>query len=371
MRDHADSARAMQPAGPHDTIRLLALGTGQMGSGIVRAILEAEGLALVGAFARRAERAGIDVGQAVGLEREVGVRIGSDLRRLVDETRPHAAIHATCSRLREATPELEPLLERGVSVVSIAEEMAWPWAVAPEEAARLDALARRGGAALLGAGVNPGFVLDLLPVLLSGACTRVERIEATRINDLSPYGPTVLGSQGVGLAPDAFRRGVERGTVVGHLGFPQSIGMIAHALGWTVERIEERREPIVSSVERETQFVRIGPGQVAGCHHSASAWVSGREAIRLDHPQQIRPECEGLETGDTIVIRGDPEIRLAGSPEIPGGKATVALAVNCVPRLLAAAPGLRSMLDLPVPAALPRRAKAAILPAGEGRKGDG
>jgi 4-hydroxy-tetrahydrodipicolinate reductase len=318
------------------------------------------------------------VGDALGLGRRLGVAIGSDLDRLVAEARPHVAIQATCSRLSEAAPELEPLLESGISVVSIAEELAWPAAASPEEAARLDALARGGGAALLGTGVNPGFVLDLLPVLLSGACTRVERIDATRINDLSPYGPTVLTSQGVGLTPEAFRREVERGAVVGHFGFPQSIGMIASALGWEVDCIEERREPIVSTLERETEFIRVSPGQVAGCHHSAVAYVAGRAAIRLDHPQQVRPELEGVTTGDSIEIHGTPGIRLAGSPEIPGGTATIALAVNCVPRVLAAEPGLHSMLDLPVPAALasqPRQlgqtkaVEVAIL-GGEGGRGD-
>jgi 4-hydroxy-tetrahydrodipicolinate reductase len=281
------------------------------------------------------------------------------------------AIQATCSRLRDAVTELEPLLEQGVSVVSIAEELAWPSATSPEEAVRLDALARRRGASLLGTGVNPGFVLDLLPVVMSGVCTHVECIEATRVNDLSPYGPTVLESQGVGLTADAFRRDVERGVVVGHFGFPQSIGLIARALGWELERIEERREPIVSTVERETEFVRISPGQVAGCHHSAVAWVAGRVAIRLDHPQQIRPEREGVSTGDTIEIHGVPGIRLSGSPEIPGGTATIALAVNCVPRVLTAPPGLHSMLDLPVPAALPKQRKAAILAGGGDRDDDG
>jgi 4-hydroxy-tetrahydrodipicolinate reductase len=351
----------MQRISPRDPVRILTLGTGQMGAGIIRAVLETPGLELVGSFARRRERAGLDLGQALALGRHLDLTIGSDLAQLVAGARPQVAIQATCSRLTDALPELEPLLEAGVSVVSIAEEMAWPAASSPELAARLDRLARAGGAALLGTGVNPGFVLDLLPVALSGVCTRVERISATRVNDLSAYGPTVLASQGVGLTPDAFRRGVDAGTVAGHFGFPQSIGMIASALGWEVEQIEERREPIVSSVERETLFIRISPGQVAGCHHTAVAQVAGREAIRLDHPQQIRPELEGVATGDTIEIRGAPGVRLSGSPEIAGAAATIALAVNAVPRVLEAAPGLHSMLDLPVPAALPGAAHAAVL----------
>ena len=127
--------------------------------------------------------------------------------------------------------------------------------------------------------------------------------------------------------------------------------MIASALGWTIERVVETREPIVSGVLRETRFVRVEPGHVAGCLHTAVAYQDGRPRIRLEHPQQIHPEAEGLETGDTIEIRGSPPLHVATSPEIPGGTATVALAVNMIPRVLTAAPGLRTMTELPVPAA--------------------
>jgi 4-hydroxy-tetrahydrodipicolinate reductase len=239
-----------------------------------------------------------------------------------------------------------------VPVVSIAEEMVWPRAAAPALAARLDALARARGVAVLGTGVNPGFVLDLLVAALSGACARVDAIHARRVNDLSPYGPTVLSAQGVGLAPEAFRAGVAEGRVVGHVGFPQSIALLAAALGWEIERIEETREPIVSAVRRETPFAVVEAGQAAGCLHTAVAWRAGKPAITLVHPQQVRPELEGVETGDAIEIAGDPPIRLAGSPEIPGGAATIALAVNAIPRVLAAPPGLHTPLDLPVPTAL-------------------
>jgi 4-hydroxy-tetrahydrodipicolinate reductase len=189
-------------------------------------------------------------------------------------------------------------------------------------------------------------------VALTGVCARVDSIRATRVNDLSPYGPTVLRTQGVGLSPEAFAAGLADGSVVGHVGFPESVGMIAAALGWEVERVDQRREPIVARTRRTTPFVTVEPGMVAGCHHTAVGWVAGRPAVELVHPQQVCPEEEGLATGDTIEIRGVPDVRLAGSPEIPGGLATAALAVNMVPRVLAAPPGLTSMAHLPVPAAV-------------------
>jgi 4-hydroxy-tetrahydrodipicolinate reductase len=180
----------------------------------------------------------------------------------------------------------------------------------------------------------------------------VESIRATRSNDLAAYGPSVLRAQGVGRTPAEFSQGLKDGTVVGHIGFPESIGMLAEALGWEIERIEETREPILSRVRRETPFVTVEPGCAAGCLHTAVAYCQGHPVITLVHPQQVHPHVEGVDTRDQIEITGTPSVRLAGSPEIPGGPATVALAVNAIPRVLAASPGLKSMTELPVPAAL-------------------
>ena len=329
-----------------------------MGSAIARIVLEKPGLALVGAFGRRRERAGVELGQAIGAGRDLGLHVRSDLDATIALTRPHVAIQATCSRLADAVPEISALVRHHIHVISIAEEMAYPAATSPHTAAVLRRLAVEHGVTIVGTGINPGFVLDLLVITLTGVCADVRSIRAERINDLSPYGPSVLTSQGVGLTPTAFRAGVERGTVVGHIGFQQSIRMIGDALGWEIERIDENRDPIISRVRRQTPIVTVEPGAVAGCLHTAVAYRATKPVITLVHPQQIHPQLEGIETGDSIAIDGTPPVRLSGRPEIPGGLATAALAVNLIPRVLAAAPGLHSMVDLPVPGAMlsdPRR----------------
>ncbi|HNY84598.1 MAG TPA: hypothetical protein PKK82_07030, partial [Anaerolineaceae bacterium] len=194
--------------------------------------------------------------------------------------------------------------------------------------------------------------LDLLVVMLTAGCQSVEHIEASRVNDLSPYGPTVMETQGVGMTPEAFRAGVANGTVVGHVGFPESIHMISSALGLGVDRIEETREPIISKVYRETPHVKVEPGMVAGCAHIGVGYRGDKEVIRLIHPQQIHPQLEQQDTGDYINIYGLPEIHMAIKPEIAGGKATMGIAVNMIPHVVAATPGLKRMIDLPTPAAL-------------------
>jgi hypothetical protein len=335
-----------------EAIRVVVVGTGQMGSGIARLVLEKRGLELVGAYGRRKQRAGSDLGQAIGLDRNLGVELSADLDAVIARSRPHVAIQSTCSRLTDALDEIWTLITHRVHVISIAEEVAYPAADLAWAAREIDRCAREHGVCVLGTGINPGFVLDLLVVALTGVCSDVRSIVATRVNDLSPYGPSVLRSQGVGLSTEAFCKGLEDGSVVGHIGFPQSIRMIADMLGWEIERIEERREPIVSKVRRETRFVVVESGCVAGCLHTAAAHSGGRAVITLIHPQQIHPHLEGVQTGDTIEITGTPNVRLSGSPEIPGGLGTIALAVNMIPRVLSAPPGLHCMTDLPVPAAM-------------------
>lgn len=333
-------------------IRVLILGTGQMGSGMARHVLDMPGLDLAGAYGKRRERAGTDLGRAIGLDRDLGITIDADLRTAAKRTRPHVALQATCSRLEDAWPEIAVLLRDGISIVSIAEEMAYPACRSPAIAAEMADLACANGAAVVGTGINPGFVLDLLVVALTGVCSTVEAITAIRVNDLSSYGPTVLEAQGVGLTRDAFEAGLNDGTVTGHFGFPESISMIAAALGCSIDRIEQTVEPIVSEVRCETLFVTVEPGCVAGTRHTAMGYRDGAPFITLVHPQQVRPELAGVETGDSIEIAGTPSLHLSGSPEIPGGAGTVAIAVNMIPRILAASPGLYTMTELPVPAAL-------------------
>lgn len=333
-----------------DKIRVAVLGTGQMGSGMMKLILGKQGFELVAACDTR--NAGKETRQLPGLAEHVDVDIYSKLETMLNKAQPQIVLQATCSKVVEAVDDILTLVENGVNVISIAEEMSFPSCEAPELAEKINMAAVANKVTVLGTGINPGFILDLLAITLSGACYKVESITAKRVNDLSPYGPTVLNSQGVGVSPEAFRAGVEDGSIVGHFGFPESIAMISKALGWKIDRIEQNREPIISEVERESEFVKISPGMTAGCNHTATAFMGDKAVIRLIHPQQVHPHLGNVTTGDYIEIKGEPDINISGSPEIPGGVGTTALAVNMIPRVLNADPGLKSMSDLPVPAAI-------------------
>jgi 4-hydroxy-tetrahydrodipicolinate reductase len=123
-------------------------------------------------------------------------------------------------------------------------------------------------------------------------------------------------------------------------------------LGLEVDEIKHIREPIISKTYRETPYVKVKPGMVAGCRHIAIGQHKGEPVIVLEHPQQIRPELENVETGDYVNIKGTPDVNLAIKPELPGGIGTIAIAVNMIPQVITAKPGLVTMKDLPVPTAL-------------------
>lgn len=340
-----------------DPLRVIIWGLGAMGRLMVPMIMADPGLKLVGAVSRRARSDGAtDVSDIVGFDRPTGVAAWPTFEEAVRRSGgADVVLNATSSFVHEVVGELEACVAAGLDVVTIAEEMAYPWASRPDLADRLDRAARAAGVTILGTGVNPGFILDTLIALVSGATARVERVYASRVNDLSPYGPTVMRTQGVGLHPDEFTRKVADGTVVGHVGFPESMHLIAKALGVELSRVEEKREPIISTVRRETPHVVVEPGYVAGCRHSALGYVGDRAAIELDHPQQVHPGAEGVMTGDYIRLEGVPRIELRTSPEIPGGIATAAVAVNMLGPVVAAGPGVLTMIDLPMPMGSMRR----------------
>lgn len=321
-----------------------------MGGGMARVLASRDGVKITGAISRTT-MVGEDLGEGLGLK-PLGVTVSNDAGATLAEARPDLTVIATSSFISDVAEQIYAAVDFGSNVISIAEEMAYPAASSPEVAGEMDRRAKERGVSILGTGINPGFILDALIIALTGACTEVKSIRAERVNDLSPFGPTVMRTQGVGTTPEEFEAGLEDGTVVGHVGFNESMHLIASALGWHLDRVEQTRTPIVAGETREGQSITVPAGRVAGCHHSARGYVGGEEVITLEHPQQVNPGAARVETGDYIEISGTPGLSLAIQPEIPGGVGTIALAVNMVAPLVAASPGLKTMADLPLPRAL-------------------
>lgn len=336
-----------------ENVKVILWGLGSMGSGIATDIVtNKQGIEIVGAIGQNPAKIGKDLGEVLGLNRKLGVIISDKPEQVLANNKADIVLHSTQSFTKDVFPELALIVNSGKNVITIAEEMSAPQVETPDLADELDKLAKKNNVTILGTGINPGFVLDTLILTMTGACQIVNKIWASRVNDLSPFGPTVMKTQGVGTTVAEFQAGVKSGAIVGHIGFRQSIYMIAKSLGWKLDNIVETREPIITNVYRETPHVKVQPGMVAGCCHIAKGYKNGLEIITLEHPQQIHPELEGVKTGDYIVVEGTPTIKFADEQEIPGGIGTMAAAVNMIPQVINARAGLLSMPELPVISAL-------------------
>jgi 4-hydroxy-tetrahydrodipicolinate reductase len=328
-------------------IKVAVWGTGMMGQGLLGFLLDRPNDAeLVGAIVTNPAKEGKTVGELLGRPCDVSMTTDS---AAVLALKPDVVCVCTQSNLAEVSGQVEAAVRAGSNVLCIAEKLSYPWASDSAWADRFEELAMEHDVSILGTGINPGFILDALIVAWSSICLRIDRIEAQRVNDLSPFGPTVMASQGVGTTLEEFERGVADGTIVGHIGFPESINLIADAIGWCIDEVEEIREPIITSVPRETPHVKVAPGDVCGCRHIGRGYSEGELKIELVHPQQIHPGLEGIETGDYIRIVGDPEVNMANQPEIPGGKGTYASTGNYIPLIVDAPAGILTVTDLPIP----------------------
>ncbi|WP_291259108.1 2,4-diaminopentanoate dehydrogenase [Fusobacterium sp.] len=329
-------------------------GFGAMGRGMAKMLLEKKGLELVAVCDLDPNKVGKSIFEILGIERKDKreVIIEPDYTKAFTEKCADVVLLATDSFVKNAFNKIEYLLKNKLNIISTAEEMAYPQSQSPELAERIDKLAKENGVSILGTGINPGFVLDLLVLALTGTCESVDSIKAVRVNDLSPFGKAVMEEQGVGLTKEKFEEGVKKGTIAGHVGFPESIKMITDGIGWKLDKIEQTREPIMSNVYRKAEYAEVVSGNVAGCRQCGYGYVGNEVKITMEHPQQILPNLENITTGDYITIKGTPNIELTITPEIPGGIGTIAMCVNSIPHVINAKPGLRTMLDIPVPRAI-------------------
>lgn len=335
-----------------ENVKVIIWGLGAMGSGMAKMLLNKKGVDIVGVVGR-GEKLGKSMYDIINVDRKdrEDVIIGT-YEDVIKEKSADVVLCCTDSFTKNAFDKLKFVLEKKINVISSAEEMAYPQAQEPELAKKLDEIAKENGVSILGTGINPGLIMDLLVVMMTGCCEDVEHIVSRRVNSLSPFGPAVMEEQGIGITVEEFKNGVETKKLSGHVGFHESIHMIADAIGWKVDKVTQSMEPIVTDVDRKSPFGFAKAGDVAGCAMKGFGYIDNELKIEMDHPQQIEPEQVGVQTGDYVIIKGTPDINMVNSPEVPGGIGTVAMCVNMIPQIINATPGLHSMLTLPVPRAI-------------------
>jgi len=329
-----------------EKIKVVQFGLGPIGMECVRWILKKQTLDLVGAVDIDREKVGKAIETLLGLKRQTGIQVSSDLAKVLKNFKPDVALHTTQSSLDKVFPQIETLVKAGINVVSSTEELLVPEHRHPLLANKIDQLAKRYGVTVLGTGVNPGFVMDTLPLCLSSMCLEIESIKVRRELDAGKRRLPLQKKVGSCLTPEEFLK-LKKEKKIGHVGLVESLDMVLKGLGWVPDEVEEILDPVVAERNLKTEYLKIKKGQVCGIKHCARALKNGREIVSLD----LRMYVGAPESYDMVEIEGVPPIKVKFMGGIQGDQATVAALINSIPRLMSSDPGLLTMRETTLPMA--------------------
>lgn len=321
-------------------IPVVLMGLGEIGQAIARAALLRPELDVVAAVDPASPLAGRALSEVLRCPAP-DITVASRLRDVAARARGGVLVMATRSRFEEVLPDLEEAVRQGLHVASTCEQLAWPWLEHRERAAALDRLCHERNVAVLGTGVNPGFVLDRLPATLANVVGAVRHVLGVRVVDVSRRRPALVRKVGVGLSEEAFHAAAERGEI-GHVGLAESAAMAAEAcVGVEEYEVDEETVPLVAEEDAEGP-VRVRRGEVAGVQQTARLFADGREIVRLE----LTFAVGAPDPRDEIVLDADPPVRLVIPGGVAGDDGSAHALLNAVPALVELR-GLVSVLDLP------------------------
>lgn len=326
---------------------VVQVGLGPMGKIISRLLLRRENLSLRGVVDIDPELIGKDLGELLNDKKGNDIIIDSDLQEILSKGKVDATIIATSSSLEKVSNLIKLAIQSGSNVISICEELSYPFQQYTELSKELDLMAKSNNVTIIGTGINPGYLMDLLPIVITAPCQRVESIKVTRMMNSAKRRIPFQRKIGTGLTPIEFRKKIDEKEITGHVGLTQSILMICNALGFHYNEIKEfPPEAIITNMDLTTSYDEIIPkGNVCGLHSKAVAIKDDQEIVILD----FKAYAGDHEEYDSIEIGGTPKIHQKIIGGVHGDLGTSAMVVNLIPIVTKARSGLLTMKDLPVP----------------------
>ncbi len=326
------------------TIKTAQFGLGPIGLETLRLAARKPWAKIVGGIDIDPALTGRSLAELTGLDSLRDAKVFGSLDELLAHAQPDVIFHTAVSKIRAAFLQVEPMARAGISVVSSCEELLYPALREPALAQQLDDTCKKFGARVLGTGVNPGFVMDVLPVCLTGVCRDVRAIHIQRVVNAATRRGPLQKKIGSGLPPAEFERLFAEGKA-GHAGLKDSAALIAHCLGWKISELTETGRAMVADHDIKTPHVAVQRGQCCGLHQYAEAKVDGVTRLTLD----LKMYLDAPNPHDACQIEGEPSLKMHLDGGVAGDAATVASLVNAAPRIMKAPPGLLLMTDIGVP----------------------
>jgi hypothetical protein len=298
-------------------------GAGQVGRTVASLLINDSGYSVYGPFDRSQRAAALDSGVDV-------------------------VVIATTSFLADVAPDIRAAVVAGSNVITTAEEAAYPWQYDEEIAHELHTRAMENQVTILGAGFNPGFAFDAMAITASGVVPHVTSLRVERVVDLSGFSATILRRLGIGYSAADFEVGIDSGSITGHIGFPQSMRIVARQMGVSISEIQRSISPIAAQRQYDLPALSVLPGDSAGFRQRYVAIAEGRawfDALFIGH---VGPAASGLPTRDEIIVHSESgDVHLAIEPGINPQVGSSSLIANSIRRLAAAPAGWLTVADLP------------------------
>ncbi|PUA32904.1 MAG: dihydrodipicolinate reductase [Candidatus Terraquivivens tikiterensis] len=322
-------------------VSFVSYGLGSIGSLIASVAVTRYGYEMLGAIDVSSDVVGKDVGEVLGLSKLMGIKVESDAEKVLKHAKPDVVFHATGSYLDKVYDQISLSVTHGADVISTCETLAYPYYRYPGLTAKLDEEAKRYGVSVVGLGINPGFLMDLLPSLLTAPCINVRKIEVTRSLDASKRRKSFQKKIGLGLSQEEFERRLLSGDITCHVGFSESILLMASIMGIKLQDVTEMTEPLLAKEDVHVGGLQIKGSQVRGIVGQGIGYLDGMEFIKLKLIAAV-----GEEDYDEVKVYGEPNLTWRCTTGTPGDIATVAMVLNSVRRVMEARPGLLTVKDI-------------------------
>lgn len=324
--------------------RVIIYGCGVMGQKTAEVLFEKESFDVVGALDINPDLIGKDLGSILDTPIKSGILIESEVDTLFSRVKADAVVLTTSSHLQTVFSQIAQCAKAGLNVVSTCEELSYPWVRNPKLAKDIDDLAKKQGVTIVGTGINPGYLMDTLPLILTAPCFRVDSVFVTRMMNSAKRRLPFQKKVGTNMTQEEFMQKIKNKVITGHVGLLESINMIAEGLGWTLDdAVELPPQPVIADRDVETGLGTVKTGDVIGLTSIAFATKDNKDVIRLE----FNANAGVSEEYDEIVIHGIPDIHEKIIGGIHGDIGTVAVTINILPRVIEAPPGLKLMKDLP------------------------
>ena len=330
--------------------RVALVGLGPIGIEVGKALAGRPGVEFLGAADPAPGIAGKALSELFGAPSAPSLKVDSAAAELYARSagsrqKRDVVVLCTGSRLEAVVSQIEEAVDAGFHVVSTCEELSFPELRHVALGRRIARKAAARGVGVLGTGVNPGLVMDRLALAAAAACVRVDRVKVTRVVDAAKRRGPLRAKVGAGLSREEFAAGVAS-RKLGHVGLSESAAILALGLGLPIHEITETIEPVIAQKEIDG----VAPGRVLGLHQIALVQAGDEVRVVLDLTMAVGVESPA----DTIEISGDPPVDLRVSGGFHGDRATVGCVVNAIPFVVGAAPGLHTVVTLPLFGLFPR-----------------